>query len=985
MSQKLLLDVNRLALRTILDLSVLLLLTALLIASSGAEQNPSVQPIPEVAELIRKGDEARSKFQWSEALPLYEAARKLAIEKTDRVGDGVSLYSIGYVYYRIGQPQKSLEHHERALPILREVGDRKTEAKALGNIGEVYFGIGQPQKSLDYFQQTFAIYKELGDKGGQARTLSDLGVVYRSSGQSQKAEEHYLLALPIQTEIGDRAGQATTLNSLGAVYYSTGQYMRALGYFQQSLPIRLEIGDKRGEAVTLNNLGFVYTGMGLHQKALEYHQQALPIARAAGDRRIEALTLTSIGHVLMLLEQVQEALEYFQRALPIRKAINDKAGEAITLSNIGAAYVSLEEYLKALEYFVQSLPLSKEVSNKEGEAGALNNIGAIYAITGENEKALETYQQALVIYREIGDKRGEETTLHNIAELHLDKGERELARNYFEQGMVVFETVRKNLGNLSEAKQSYLSDKLPSHQIYLRLLLQSQDYHHAFYQAQRMKGRALLDRMGSVGTFQKLRLSEADQKQGDELRTLLQAANYQYQGFVHLGRMPDDEQGRRAWLQTRDAYRKQAEQADARLENFYDSQFSRYPELAKQKSAKLLSFMEIAKTLPKDTALLEYVEIKYQRQSGKAGGNSTVLFVVTRNAGKPNLQTFVLPLKQDSLEELSLQFIQASTNRYSKSSEEVDNASHELAQKLLPAKVLQAIAKSKRIVVCADGAIRTIPFHLLRPENRYYLLDKFEVSYAYSASHAAMTFEMKQRKQESPKGDGLLIVANPEFGGEGRFANLSASALDSTIASLDVKAINKNLVARRGGGIKPLPATKVEATEIGRLYPNAAVLRESSVQEARLKQLIPKYQWVHLATHGLLNNTAPMLSNLALAAPDSDREDGFLTAREIRELDLSKVEMMVLSACETAKGREQKGEGIVGLVWSLFAAGCPTQVVSLWKVQDDSTAEMMVAFYKNLKSGQTKSAALRSAALELRKKYAHPYHWAPFILVGDWR
>ena len=160
-----------------------------------------------------------------------------------------------------------------------------------------------------------------------------------------------------------------------------------------------------------------------------------------------------------------------------------------------------------------------------------------------------------------------------------------------------------------------------------------------------------------------------------------------------------------------------------------------------------------------------------------------------------------------------------------------------------------------------------------------------------------------------------------------------------------------------------------------------------AAQETTAKQEAGKYRYLHFATHGLLNDAAPLWSSIALAQPPAgSAEDGFLYAQEIFDLDLT-AEMVVLSACNTAGGEQRSGDGIIGLTWALFAAGSPTQIVSQWPVRDDATAELMRRFYDAIAAGKPKGAALREAALSLRKQgnRAHPFFWAPFILVGSWQ
>jgi len=158
----------------------------------------------------------------------------------------------------------------------------------------------------------------------------------------------------------------------------------------------------------------------------------------------------------------------------------------------------------------------------------------------------------------------------------------------------------------------------------------------------------------------------------------------------------------------------------------------------------------------------------------------------------------------------------------------------------------------------------------------------------------------------------------------------------------------------------------------------------AEAREEVLKAESSNYRILQLATHGILNNASPMYSHVVLAQSDNAKEDGLLEAWEIMQMDLQ-ADLVVLSACETARGRIGAGEGVIGLTWALFVAGCPTTVVSQWKVESSSTTELMLAFHHNLKTGATKGEAMRQAALKLmaNNKYDHPFYWAGFIVVGD--
>lgn len=192
----------------------------------------------------------------------------------------------------------------------------------------------------------------------------------------------------------------------------------------------------------------------------------------------------------------------------------------------------------------------------------------------------------------------------------------------------------------------------------------------------------------------------------------------------------------------------------------------------------------------------------------------------------------------------------------------------------------------------------------------------------------------------------------------------------------------------RAGAIVPLPGTQREADAIKALSPDATVLVGKDVQESTFKKVAGSYSVLHLATHGFVNDASPLLSSIVMAQPEKgSSDDGFLTARELFGIDLN-AELVVLSACNSARGENRSGEGIMGLTWALFVAGCPSQVVSQWAVDDASTAELMSRFYTHLTGEkQVKSTALHNALQSIKAdaRYRHPYYWAPFVMVGNWR
>lgn len=215
----------------------------------------------------------------------------------------------------------------------------------------------------------------------------------------------------------------------------------------------------------------------------------------------------------------------------------------------------------------------------------------------------------------------------------------------------------------------------------------------------------------------------------------------------------------------------------------------------------------------------------------------------------------------------------------------------------------------------------------------------------------------------------------------------------------------------RGDGALPrLPETERLAELLSQLYgpKHSKVFVGASADEGRFKSEAKGYQVIHIGAHGILDDDDPMYSHILLSqkeappgasgAPTATRaasqpgnDDGLLEAWEIMDLELN-ASLVVLSACETGRGRVGDGEGIIGLTWALFMAGSPTSVVSQWKVDERSTTELMLNFHRNSKAQASAAKdspgtadSLRQAALALVKEgnYQHPFYWAGFVVVGD--
>jgi len=263
-----------------------------------------------------------------------------------------------------------------------------------------------------------------------------------------------------------------------------------------------------------------------------------------------------------------------------------------------------------------------------------------------------------------------------------------------------------------------------------------------------------------------------------------------------------------------------------------------------------------------------------------------------------------------------------------------------------------------------------LPFQALLTNSNRFLIENAAIAYAPSLT-ALREMMKRQKDRRDDKASGtLLALGNPLLGKE---------------------TIQRATLALRDEKLDPLPEAEQEVNALSRLYgtSRSKISTGAGASEDRAKAEAGRARILHFATHGILNNAAPMYSHLALAQGDVN-EDGLLEAWELMRLDL-KADLVVLSACETACGRFGAGEGVIGLTWAIFIAGAPATVVSQWKVESTSARDLMIDFHRRLRAPSRKPAskaeALRQAALKLMKSpsASHPFYWAGFVLVGDGR
>lgn len=827
-------------------------------------------------------------------------------------------------------------------------------SRAVNDQGRRYADQGSYAQALAAFQLAMKFAERADFKPGLIRALVNVGYTQNLQGDYTQALESLKRAHTLAAAIDHQELVGISLNNMFVAYYRQGDYAQALELAQQALAIGERLKNKVMVSNLLNNIGGLYTAQGNPEQALEYYKKSLVIKQELGDKVTAARTLNNMGESYAHLGDYARAEDYFKQSLAFKEETGDRAGMATTIMNIGVAKQERGEYAGALEAFRKALALSEEVGNKLATVEVLYNIALVENLQGEFKKSLETNERAQTLARQIGDRESVWSLLVLAGEARRALGQPAEAERAFTESVEIIEALRAHAAGSEQDQQRFFENKISPYRSMVELLVSQNRATDALAYAERAKARVLLDVLhsGRINVTKAMRPEE--QAQEKRLSSELTALNAQV--AREESREPADG-ARLAELKAR------LQKVRLEREAFETGLYAAHPELKIQRGEPRPVSLDDAHDLLPDarTALLEFV----------ISNDKALLFVLTKGTGAAvNLRAYTLAAGAKDL--------QARAERFRKSLAERNldfgTEARELYEQLLAPAAKQLEGKTALIIV-PDGALWGLPFQALRTGGEKFLVEEFAVAYAPSLTVLREMMKSRRKPAHNAVGNNaLLAFGNPTIGQQ-----------------VTARAASLNMSER----LFPLPEAEKQVNQLAQLYGPARsrVYTGEAASEDKAKTEAARFSVLQFATHAVLNDANPMYSHVVLSRPASGAEDGLLEAWEMMNLNIS-AELVVLSACETARGRVGAGEGVIGMTWALFVAGSPTTVVSQWKVESASTTELMLDFHKNLRGGAgnsketlSKAQALRQAALKLLRggEYRHPFYWAGFVLIGDSR
>jgi CHAT domain-containing protein/Tfp pilus assembly protein PilF len=907
-----------------------------------------------------------------------------------------ALWNAGLQAWKAGKQGEAIAALEKVLRIERDTlgpWHRDTETTA-DRLGDWHRARGKWEQEANYRCVVIEARRMLYGKG-HYRTVDARLELAEALAQAKRT--------PAQRAALDLA---RGLNGQVVALYRKGQAAKAISLARQALSIRKDVLGERHPhyANSLNILAFLYENMGDHKAALSLHQKAMAICKKVlGKKHPDyASSLNNLAALYWSLGDHKQALPLFKQALAIQKeALGEKHRHyATSLNNLALLYENMGDHKQALPLFKQALEINKEALSEKHPlyANSLNNLAALHRSMGDHKAALPLFKQALAITRDVlGEKHPlYANNLNNLALLYQDMGDHKAALPLAEEAVeLTISYLRASAAVQSDRQQLAAAEALRP-RLDLRL---SPGDGHSYAHVLAWKGAVLLRQrqrrlFTALSANPKTREAALELQSTTRLIAALSAKALPARG--QLERLTGEQERLQAKLSDLSATGRIAFKPDA------------------------ITPQTLAKALPEDAVLVDY--LFYTRcgvvyRDGRPNPARHLVAFVSRR-GKPTARIDLGPADKAIAAVREWRPLLGRGLPDRRFGAEV--------KKHIWSPLEKHLVGAKVVLISPDEALASVPFCALpgKKEGTYLIEDVALAVVPVPALLPEMLKPVDKAKRLKPS---LLVVGDVDYDRTGMITR--ADKAGDRGAPLGV---------RRDWG--KLSATAVEGLAVRASFEKlfktgkATPLTEGEATKAKVRQALAKVRYAHLATHGFfaaeeiksaLSSKKPdaffgkegvtgwhplLLSGIVLAGanrePKPGEEDGILTALEVSELELPKLELVVLSACETGLGKTAGGEGLLGLQRAFAVAGARTVVASMWAVDDRATQALMAEFYRvawDPGSIVSRAEALRRAQLSILKEgkrrglgkkaeklpkgetHLPPLYWAAFVLSGDWR
>lgn len=824
--------------------------------------------------------------------------------------------------------------------------------------------------------QALNLYMKLGDAAGITTAHASIAQYQLALGNLVEAKKDYELVLQSWRRQNNTPGQVDALIYLGFIEQKKGEWLNAFSYLSQAQALLKDQTSLYDLARIAASFADFFMENGMLDGALMQYQRALDYFAQKGDTRGVNRMVMFIGYVHFLrgdnvaaLSNLQQALNSFDRKVP--------TDLALCYEYLAQFHLAKKEYGVALQYLEPSLTIYENGKNLIETARVQALIAQVYEQQNLLVRARTRYLRSLETYRSVKDRVNEAALCFAIGRLELKNGNLDQAEHYLRESIENTEEIRSiSIGR--DVSTAISANVHKRYSVYIDCLLRK----HKLQPTQGWDARAFeaseLARARSLAEFlrdtQTNLLSGVDPLLVKEEKNLRQLIRAKVDRRISLLAREYEEKDLNELERSLVELREQHQNVEQKIRKLSPA----YHQLSQPTT---YSLADVQKQIVEDddTALLEYI----------LGEETSYAWVVTRNSAR------VVPLPNEASIEDAVRAVYELLSKRpdSQTDARLKEASADLARMILTP--VAGELKGRRLIVVADGALNYIPFQLLpNPSgNQEPLIASYEVVNVPSAS--VLNQLRHENISRGPRDMLLAAFGDPVFPrkqpGDEPVGDLATATMRVQSWQGAMRNIELTGDAIDPSNVEPLLYAKLELDalkEIAGVQSFVATGLNAS-RETFEKTDLSKYAILHLATHGYLDPKRPEFSGFFLSMVDANQHklNGFMTVQDVYNLR-APVDLVVLSACRTALGKDIRGEGLIGLTRGFMHAGASSVAASLWSVDDEATAELMKNFYDNmLHKRMTPAAALRAAQNTIRQNplWQSPHYWAAFTLQGEYK
>jgi CHAT domain-containing protein len=912
-----------------------------------------------VAQQLNEIVRTKLRADTREALSLAEVAVAIARRSPDQEVLGKALRSKANALYMIGDNQKALELHAEAIEIFRKIGNAHEEARTLIPSIQPFILLGEYGRAFAAAEQAKKVFEQLGDKQRLGHLEINIGNIYHRQDRFEEGLACYERAYEMLLPLRDSEGLAVALYNMSVCLITLNDFPRALATYQRAREMCVQHEMTLLVTQADYNIAYLYYLRGEYSRSIEMLRATRQKCEANGDAHVLALCYLDLAEIYLELNLSAEAQESahegylrFQTLGMGYEEAKCQAYEAIALSQLGKALRAVELFDQARAKFVREKNLVWPWLMDLYQALVLYNEGRFFESRRLCSRAATFFETSFLpgkavlcqlllarLSQRTGDVKAareecekalsrlaslETPTLRYQAEflmgqLQQSGGDGSSAYESYQKARAALEALRSALRG-EELKIAFMKNRLEVYERLAELCLNDHSKQGAIEESFGYMEMAKSRSLAELLVHHAQAIPATDTGQSGLVRRIREMRE---ELNWYYRRLEQEQLRTEAPSPQRiEALQKQALAHENELLRAVRELPTPDTALGLNQQQTIASLESIRHSMPRETALVEYFVIK----------DEFVAAVLTR----PKLDIVSLTPVSRAVSLLRMLHFQMSkfhlgsnyTQQFQKPLLDATRAHlGELHEELIAP--LRDHFRARHLVMVPHGVLHYLPFHALFDGERY-LIDSHTVSYAPSAT----IFTLCQQKAPIASG-APLVLGIP-----------------------DAQA----------------PLILDEAKSVAKILENAELLLGKEANEKVLRTKGSHSRLIHIATHGTFRQDNPMFSGIRLG-------NAYLSLYDLYQLKL-KAELVTLSGCATGLNVVTAGDELLGLIRGLLYAGAQSLLLTLWNVHDGSTAEFMSRFYARLQSGSEKAAAVQAAMQDLRDRYPHPYHWAPFTLVG---